>query len=159
MSFPLQIIIGLLTKYTQDRQFILSAFCLLIMGNLLMISYVRMSQIQYIVGTVFITLTSCLTDGVATSLTSKVLPPKFAHSILNVGLLTTIAGSLGRSIGGLYVSVVGVFGDDEELENNMFIPLALLSLALLFIYVIWYKLLTPLLYESKLKINQNRKIS
>ncbi len=61
------------------------------------------------------------------SLLSKTIPKTFAKGTFNSGLLATEAGTFGRALGDIAITVVGLPGIQYVL-NYTFVPLLVISL-------------------------------
>mmetsp|Transcript_12492 Transcript_12492/g.18201 ORF Transcript_12492/g.18201 Transcript_12492/m.18201 type:complete len:440 (+) Transcript_12492:38-1357(+) len=141
---PIHILIAYTSKYVQDRQFLLIAFFFCVLGSFLLIGYGDLPVWQYVVGSVVVHLAINLSDGVSTSLTSKVLPPEIGRGFFNPGLLSTFAGSSGRAFGSSLIFVCGYLGTNQTMENSLFVPIGLLSVVSLLVFMASYKNLVPL---------------
>lgn len=141
---PVHIFIAFTSKIFQDRQFIRVALILTFFGCFFLIDFDDISEFQYIFGTILMYIGMNLDDGVATSLLSKVLPPHLTVGIFNPGLIVTFGGSFARGIGGFTIAVAGWIEDDgDDIENIIFLPMALISLIVICIFCIFYKRLHP----------------
>ena len=141
---PIHILIAYTSKYVQDRQFLLIAFFFCVLGSFLLIGYGDLPVWQYVLGSVVVHLAINLSDGVSTSLTSKVLPPEIGRGFFNPGLLSTFAGSSGRAFGSSLIFVCGYLGTNQTMENSLFVPIGLLSVVSLLVFMASYKNLVPL---------------
>jgi hypothetical protein len=69
------------------------------------------------------------------SITSKIIPPSLARGTFNSGFLATEAGTSGRFIGDVAVTVIGLVTMDQLL-NWLFIP-GLLLIILMMLSTRW----------------------
>ena len=87
-------------------------------------------------------------DGTSNSLMTKKYPPVLAKGILNAGLTATVAGTTGRAVGNVFISLAGANGA-EHIENNLYIPVAGICCLTLLVCLLLYRLLK---YEPKKKV-------
>lgn len=140
---PIHIVIGVTSSWIEDRQFIMFAKAICIVGALLLIDFGSMPLLQYVIGSLVLYYATNIADPVSTSLTSKVLPKKIARGLFNAGMLATLAGSLGRATGGVAVAVAGYWGN-EGLENNLFIPLTVMCVISAVLMKLVYPMMVPI---------------
>jgi MFS family permease len=95
---------------------------------------------QYVLGSVTLFLSTNALEGPNMSLLSKTIPKSWSSGILNVGLLATEAGTLGRAVGDLYLSFCGAGGLDH-LINRCFSTMLILSVSSVFFVIGSYKYL------------------
>jgi MFS family permease len=140
---PIHAVIGVTSSWIEDRQFIMFAKAICVVGAFLLIDFGSMPLFQYVIGSLVLYFATNIADPVSTSLTSKVLPKKIAKGIFNAGMLATLAGSLGRATGGVAVAVAGYWGS-AGLENNLFIPLSVLCLISAVVMKLAYPMMVPI---------------
>lgn len=140
---PIHFVIGTTSKHVEDRKFMTIALVLCLFGSFIMIDFDDITIVQYTIGAFLLNLATNLSDGVSTSLTSKVLPPRINRSTFNAGLLSTIAGSIGRAMAGILVGIASNI-EDDEVENMLFIPLFLVCSVSLAFTLYSYDRLVPL---------------
>eukprot|EP00216_Chloropicon_sp_CCMP2111_P001757 CAMPEP_0198240682 /NCGR_PEP_ID=MMETSP1446-20131203/5714_1 /TAXON_ID=1461542 ORGANISM="Unidentified sp, Strain CCMP2111" /NCGR_SAMPLE_ID=MMETSP1446 /ASSEMBLY_ACC=CAM_ASM_001112 /LENGTH=750 /DNA_ID=CAMNT_0043923429 /DNA_START=160 /DNA_END=2412 /DNA_ORIENTATION=+ len=107
---PVNFLLALLSSFISDRNLLLSAEVLSVVGVLLMISYSGSAPniVSYILGTVFVFATTIVMEAVSMSLLSKKIPEGMARGICNAGLLATQSGSFGRLTGNMLITAYGV---------------------------------------------------
>ena len=93
-------------------------------------------------------LATNILDGTSNSLLTKKYPPVLAKGILNAGLTATVAGTTGRAVGNVFISLAGANGA-EHIENNLYIPTAVVTLLTVVVCLLLFKTLK---YEPKKKI-------
>jgi hypothetical protein len=107
----------------------LSLFFLFILFHTGLLEY---TVVQYVIGA--ISLFACLNalEGIIMSLLSKLVSPELAKGTFNSGLLATEAGTFGRVIGDLAITVTAVSIETSNhiessvaLINYLFVPIAL----------------------------------
>jgi hypothetical protein len=76
------------------------------------------------------------------SLLSKAIPPFYGRGFLNVGLLATEAGTLGRAVGDVILTFCGTSGL-EYILNNAFGAMSALSMITLLVTGFFYEYLEP----------------
>jgi MFS family permease len=146
---PVHIIIAYTSRRFQDRQFIEIALLLTFLGSLLLINFTHFTEMQYIIGTILMFIGMNMDDGVTASLLSKVIPPHISEGIFNAGLIVTFAGSFARGVGGFGIAIAGwIDKDPNPMENILFIPLTIISLASLLIFMKYYNRLDTKLFTK-----------
>jgi hypothetical protein len=87
----------------------------------------------YLIGISAIFMGVIILEGVDTSLMCKAAPSKLNSTFLNVGLLATLVGTMGRVLGDGMITLGALFGLSESVElldfvNLLFIPLIPITL-------------------------------
>jgi hypothetical protein len=100
------------------------------------------SPFQYVIFSVIIFLSTNAMEGPNMSLLSKTIPKSWSRGIFNVGLLATEAGTLGRAVGDLLLSVWG-FQGLATLLNDIFRAMSILSALALAVTLYCYEHLEP----------------
>lgn len=140
---PVHFVIGTTSKYVEDRKFMTIALCLCMFGSFTLIDFDDLNIVQYTIGAFLLNLATNLSDGVSTSLVSKVLPPRINRGMFNAGLLSTISGSVGRAMAGIFVGIASNI-EDDEVENMLFIPLSFICIVSVVFTIYSYNRLVPL---------------
>lgn len=122
LMFPTNVVVSWLSYRYEDREMIVMSQLLMIVGVGVIVSYGHYSVFQFVVGGVIIFISTNVLEGVNMSLLSKTIPKAFAKGTFNSGLLATEAGTLGRAIGDVAITVVGLPGIQYVL-NWTFLPL------------------------------------
>ncbi|KAF1785220.1 Major facilitator superfamily domain [Phytophthora cactorum] len=125
LMFPTNMVVGWMSFRYEDREMIM------------------FSEIAMFVGVgVIIFISTNVLEGVNMSLLSKTIPKSFAKGTFNSGLLATEAGTFGRAIGDIAITVVGLPGIQYVL-NWTFVPLIAVSLlTILYTGRVYHKLAT-----------------
>lgn len=122
LMFPTNVVVSWLSFRYEDREMIVMSQLLMIVGVGVIVSYGHYSAFQFVAGGVIIFISTNVLEGVNMSLLSKTIPKAFAKGTFNSGLLATEAGTLGRAIGDVAITVVGLPGIQYVL-NWTFLPL------------------------------------
>jgi MFS family permease len=154
---PVHFVIGATSKYIEDRKFMIVALSLCLFGSFILIDFDDLNIVQYTIGAFFLNLATNLSDGVSTSLTSKVLPPRINRGTFNSGLLSTTAGSVGRAMADIVVGLASNL-DEDEVENTLFIPLSIVcGLSLVFSLSNYHRLVPLQTMQSPVKSEKHTK--
>ncbi len=130
LVLPTNIFVSQMFKDMEERDIVLRLSYFILFGIGLICHFGAFgdySLFQYIFGTsvVFTYLNSL--EGVIMSLLSKLISPDLAKGTFNSGLLATEAGTLGRVLGDMAITV---FGNDSSrspmLVNQLYLPFAML---------------------------------
>jgi len=143
---PAIVFVSSLMRDCEDRTVMmrLSYLSLLFLFILFHTGLLEYTLVQYIIGA--ISLFACLNalEGIIMSRLSKLVSPELAKGTFNSGLLATEAGTFGRVIGDLAITVTAVSIDSTDniassvkLINYLFIPIALGIIVSIFI-IHWY---------------------
>jgi MFS family permease len=133
------------------------ALSLCLFGSFILIDFDDLNIVQYTIGAFFLNLATNLSDGVSTSLTSKVLPPRINRGTFNSGLLSTTAGSVGRAMADIVVGLASNL-DEDEVENTLFIPLSIVcGLSLVFSLSNYHRLVPLQTMQSPVKSEKHTK--
>ncbi|TDH72241.1 hypothetical protein CCR75_002747 [Bremia lactucae] len=127
LMFPTNMVVGWLSFRYDDREMIMLSEVAMCIGVSVIINYGHYSVAQFVVGGVIIFISTNVLEGVNMSLLSKTIPKSFAKGTFNSGLLATEAGTFGRAIGDVAITVVGLPGIRYVL-NWTFAPLTAISL-------------------------------
>jgi len=134
LVLPLNFIMGYLSRESDDRTLMCAMQVMLCVGVLAVVVQVRsntVSGINFVLGAGIIYCSASMLEGVTMSLLSKVTPPSLAKGICNSGLLSTEAGTLGRTCGNWLVVIVGAHVSLPHLAQTMFLPELMMCFLLL----------------------------
>lgn len=146
LMLPANFLVASLSRTYEDRELITGMQAVMVLGCLVIINYTtpeRYSIIQYMLGSVVIFLSTNMLEGPNMSLLSKTIPRSMSEGFFNVGLLATEAGTLGRAVGDVFLTLCGAAGM-EYLLNNTFLSTGALSLLTLILSYLSYGHLQPL---------------
>ncbi|OWZ12753.1 Major Facilitator Superfamily (MFS) transporter [Phytophthora megakarya] len=127
LMFPTNMVVGWMSFRYEDREMIMLSEAAMFFGVGIIVNYGHYSVPQFVVGGVIIFISTNVLEGVNMSLLSKTIPKSFAKGTFNSGLLATEAGTFGRAIGDIAITVVGLPGIQYVL-NWTFVPLIAISL-------------------------------
>jgi MFS family permease len=127
LMFPTNVGVGWLSFRYEDREMILLSELAMFVGVGVIVSYKYYTVYQFIAGGVIIFISTNVLEGVNMALLSKTIPKAFAKGTFNSGLLATEAGTFGRTLGDVAITVVGLPGIQYVL-NWTFVPLLLVCL-------------------------------
>ena len=143
LMFPANLGVAALSSRYDDREMITAALYVMLAGIVGIISYGGLfdrssseaeseessySVLQYVFYGVVIFLSCNCLEGPNMSLLSKTVPGYWAKGTFNSGFLATEAGTLGRAVGDVFLSVAA-YGGFDRLLNQTFIPLGVLVAA------------------------------
>uniref|UniRef100_K3X6Z1 SPX domain-containing protein n=1 Tax=Globisporangium ultimum (strain ATCC 200006 / CBS 805.95 / DAOM BR144) TaxID=431595 RepID=K3X6Z1_GLOUD len=126
LMFPTNVVVSWLSFRYEDREMIVISQIMMVVGVGVIVNYGYYTVVQFIAGGVIIFISTNVLEGVNMSLLSKTIPKAFAKGTFNSGLLATEAGTLGRAIGDVMITLVGLPGIQYVL-NWTFVPLLLTS--------------------------------
>jgi len=150
LVIPLSILSGWSSQYYEDRYLMLwllsiatfAIFSLIDFSDLMNHdnetyneeSLFAVGQIRYIVANfvAFGSIEAC--ESFVASALSKVVPSALASGTFNSGLLTTLVGTSGRTVGDLFITSMG-YMDLRNLMNLLFVPSFLLMV--LMVALVW----------------------
>jgi hypothetical protein len=143
LMFPTNVIVSWLCVRYDDRELIVRSEILMLVGVAAIVKYTASyTSFQFVVGGVLIFISTNVLEGVNMSLLSKTIPKSFARGTFNSGLLATEAGTFGRALGDVMITVVGLPGIQYVL-NSTFVPLVLAcALTILYTLRVYPKLAT-----------------
>ncbi|KAG3138276.1 SPX domain-containing membrane protein [Phytophthora idaei] len=142
LMFPTNMVVGWMSFRYEDREMIMLSEIAMFVGVGIIVNYGHYSVAQFVVGGVIIFISTNVLEGVNMSLLSKTIPKSFAKGTFNSGLLATEAGTFGRAIGDIAITVVGLPGIQYVL-NWTFVPLIAVSLlTILYTGRVYHKLAT-----------------
>ncbi len=124
---PANILVNQFGKELEERKLLLYLSYATMVGiificqlDLFDISY---SSVRYLFGTVLIFTTLNGLEGVIMSLLSKLISPELAKGTFNSGLLATEAGTFGRVVGDMAITIFGDVTETTSLVNQLYFPL------------------------------------
>jgi len=129
LMFPANLCLARLSYKYHDKDIIYTITISMFVGIVGLISYssiVAYSTTQYIFFSICIFISTNVLEGACMSLLSKTIPASYAKGVFNSGFLATQCGTLGRAIGDVFISYVGVYGINHLL-NGTFITLAFIT--------------------------------
>ncbi|KAH7459756.1 hypothetical protein PRIC1_011015 [Phytophthora ramorum] len=142
LMFPTNMVVGWMSFRYEDREMIILSEIAMFVGVGIIVNYGHYSVAQFVAGGVIIFISTNVLEGVNMSLLSKTIPKSFAKGTFNSGLLATEAGTFGRAIGDVAITVVGLPGIQYVL-NWTFAPLIAISLlTILYTGRVYHKLAT-----------------
>lgn len=122
LMFPTNVVLSWLADRYEDREMIVMSQFMMIVGIGAIVSYGHYTVVQFVIGGVIIFISTNVLEGVNMALLSKTIPKAFAKGTFNSGLLATEAGTFGRALGDVAITVVGLPGIQYVL-NWTFLPL------------------------------------
>ncbi|TMW66755.1 hypothetical protein Poli38472_014067 [Pythium oligandrum] len=136
LMFPTNLLVSWYCDRYDDRELILRSEVLMLLGVAVIIHYGTgaYESWQFIVGGIIIFISTNVLEGVNMSLLSKTIPKAFARGTFNSGLLATEAGTFGRALGDVLITLVGLPGIQYVL-NWTFAPMLVIS-ALTILYTL-----------------------
>lgn len=142
LMFPTNMVVSWLSFRYEDREMMVMSEIMMVVGVGVIVSYGHYTVVQFVAGGVIIFISTNVLEGVNMSLLSKTIPKAFAKGTFNSGLLATEAGTLGRAIGDVAITLVGLPGIQYVL-NWTFVPLLATSvLATIYTVHVYPKLAT-----------------
>jgi hypothetical protein len=143
LVLPVTVAINQMSKDSEERDMVLRLTEVTILGIILICHFGlfgNYSLFQYLCGSAIIFTSLNAVEGIVMSLLSKVISPELARGTFNSGLLATEAGTFGRVLGDL---VITVFGDQTnvngELVNRIYSPLLIMLLTGLFVVQLFHE--------------------
>jgi hypothetical protein len=143
LMVPANLVVAQFSHHYSDRQLIAGMQLGMGIGSVIMMKLGGVYPLfQYIFGSLILFLSSNACEGPNMSLLSKTIPSSWSKGVVNVGLLSTEAGTLGRVIGDLYLTYCGSQGMDFLL-NRVYGALSIISVGTLLMTYLAYDLLDP----------------
>lgn len=144
LVLPANWVVALVCQRYDDRELILAIECFMLGGCLAILNYAGIYTVpQYMIGSVVIFVSTNALEGPTMSLLSKTIPPVYSRGLFNVGLLATEAGTLGRAVGDVILTMCGASGLEYAL-NNAFGAMSTLSVAIIAVTWQLYDYLEPI---------------
>lgn len=123
LMLPANYGVAVLSRTYEDKDLIVGMQVAMLLGCVAIINFsgsiFHYNLVQYMSASVIIFLSASALEGPTMSLLSKTIPKSWSKGILNVGLLATEAGTFGRVVGDLFLSICGTRGL-EYLINSAF---------------------------------------
>lgn len=137
---PMILLINKFMKDVEERDLVLylsyaSLACLLVLLHCDWLG--AYTLLQYIVGSALLFASLNALEGVIMALLAKLISPELAKGTFNSGLLATEAGTFGRVLGDVFITLFGGAHPHETVVNALFIPVAgmiMMSVALVWFY-------------------------
>ena len=106
---PVNFFVAFIASFVSDRKLLLWAEALSLVGLLGMLSFSEGSPnlYVYVFGAVVVYSTTIVMESCAMSLMSKKIPSSMARGTCNAGLMATQAGSFGRFMGNMMITLYG----------------------------------------------------
>lgn len=121
LMIPVNLVVAFLATRFDDRELMVALLCAMLVGCITVMQYTDDYPLwQYIPSSVVLFLSATSLEGPTMSLLSKTIPSSWSRGLLNVGLLATEAGTLGRVVGDSLLSVLGTQGGVEHVLNRTF---------------------------------------
>jgi MFS family permease len=143
LMLPANFVVAHLARVYDDRELVIGFQVIMTLGCIVILQFGRYSPAQYIAGSVILFLSTNALEGPNMSLLSQTIPKSWSKGILNVGLLATEAGTLGRAVGDVYLTACGSNGM-EHMLNNTFGSMGVLSFVTLLVSLYFYDSLRPI---------------
>ena len=144
LMLPANLVVSYAAQQFEDRELIVAIQAVMLVGCLGILNYgTHYSLAQYVVASCVLFISANALEGPNMSLLSKTIPSSWSRGIFNVGLLATEAGTLGRAVADVVLSVCGR-GGLEKLLNRTFGSFSLLSGATLGLSFWLYDYLDPI---------------
>ena len=89
-------------------------------------------------------------DGSGTGLLGKKLPDFLSVGAFNAMYIAAVATSLGRTMGNITISIAGA-NHDTNFQDEVFIPLTILSLVIVVFVLIFFRTLDANVERRKIK--------
>eukprot|EP00931_Biecheleriopsis_adriatica_P079723 TRINITY_DN53083_c0_g1_i1.p1 TRINITY_DN53083_c0_g1~~TRINITY_DN53083_c0_g1_i1.p1 ORF type:complete len:695 (+),score=118.30 TRINITY_DN53083_c0_g1_i1:76-2160(+) len=125
LVLPLNHVMSYMSRSTSDRRLMCVLQVALSLGILVILVHGSgnlTSGFHFVVGATVIFVAASMLEGVTMSLLSKVTPPSLAKGLCNSGLLSTEAGTIGRTCGSLLITAVGSHVSTADLAFTMLVP-------------------------------------
>lgn len=114
---PVNFAVGILSQKFENRSILvfsqaiqLCGFALLAIPILAKPAHIHLSLHQYLIGSVFVFLFNQSWEVVCMSIFADIVPKSMSRGTLNAGFLSTEAGTTGRTLGTIIVSVATEYG-------------------------------------------------
>jgi predicted membrane protein len=137
---PMILLINRFVRDSEERELVLNLsyaclVCLLVMLHFAVIGEYTVAQ--YVIGSALLFGFLNTLEGVIMALLARVISPELAKGTFNSGLLATEAGTFGRVVGDVCITVFGAGRHQDAVINQLFSPflvLLVLSVGLVFYY-------------------------
>ena len=143
LVLPANWIVARVAMRYDDRELILATEICMLFGCVGIIKYSTIYQTwQYILASIVIFVAVNALEGPTMSLLSKSIPIHYRRGFLNVGLLATESGTLGRAVGDVILTLCGS-GGMQSILNYAFGAISIFSMATISITLHFYNYLAP----------------
>jgi hypothetical protein len=146
LILPVNFGVTFLARSYFDRELIIALLVAMLGGCIIIYQYQDDSEdytlSQYLIGSAVLFVCASALEAPNMSLLSKVIPRKWSKGIINVGLLATESGTLGRVIGDALLAAIASRGLDQML-NAAFGAFGAIILGVILICVVSYRHLEP----------------
>jgi predicted MFS family arabinose efflux permease len=140
---PGNILVNQFGKDLEERKMLLVLMYLTMVG-ITIICQLHMfglpyTVVRYLMGTMLVFTTLNALEGLIMSLLSKLISPELAKGTFNSGLLATEAGTFGRVMGDMAITMFGNVGEPTSLVNQLYFPLAAMVVVSIVLSLYHYK--------------------
>ncbi len=143
LMLPANLGVAYLARQYDDRELMVGMQIIMLVGCLVVVKYTDTYTVaQYMIGSVAIFVGTNALEGPTMSLLSKTIPKSWSQGIFNVGFLATEAGTFGRALADVLLTVFGANGL-QNLLNNTFGVMTLLSFLTLVVTLHCFDSLEP----------------
>lgn len=126
LVLPANMVVAHLSKRYEDRELIVALLTIMMISCIGILQYsARYPVHQYVIASSVAYISASTLEGPNMSLLSKTIPVSWSRGIFNIGLLATEAGTLGRTLGDVALSLCGR-GGLEHFLNRAYIMLTVL---------------------------------
>lgn len=150
LILPVNFSIAYLAKWYFDRELIIGLLVAMLGGCIVIYQYQDEDYTlwQYLIGSAILFVCASALEAPNMALLSKVIPLSWRKGIVNVGLLATESGTLGRVIGDFLLAGMATNGL-ENMLNEAFGAFGGIILATLAVCVIFYRRLQPVVEKDE----------
>lgn len=140
---PANILVNQFGKDLEERKMLLMLSYITMVGILIIcqlhILGLPYTVDRYLLGTMIVFTALNALEGVIMSLLSKLISPELAKGTFNSGLLATEAGTFGRVLGDMAITMFGNVGEPTSLVNQLYYPIAAMIIASIALSKYYYK--------------------
>ena len=151
LVLPVNFCISFLSRKYFDRELIIGLLILMFGGCIIVFQYQSKTEeyslAQYLIGTALLFACATALEAPNMSLLSKVIPREWSKGIINVGLLATESGTLGRVIGDIILAGMASRGI-ETMLNHAFGAFAATIVSSIVLCFVFYDELEPIEQED-----------
>jgi len=143
LVLPTNLAVGKLSQMIPDRVGQSISLFLLGLGSALTfeLNSSSFTVVQYLIGGFTLFISAQVLEGVNMGLLSKVMPKVMSKGLFNSGFLSTEAGTFGRVVGNVMISIAGAVAGEASVNNLVAIPsVVLVGFSLVCSYVFWDRL-------------------
>lgn len=131
LVLPTNIFVNLVAKDVEERDLVIRLTLLALVGVAVVMHWTFFSSysfFRYILGAALIFTSLNALEGVIMSLLARLLSPELAQGTFNSGFLATEAGTFGRVLGDIAITLLAGSMGEASLVNRLFSPLAAMLL-------------------------------